>query len=56
VEKAEGELNEYDLAVENCKAEIETLNRSRQQLQSKLIHAENEIRNLEAAYQEALER
>lgn len=56
VERAEGELNEYDLAVENCKAEIETLDRSRQQLQGKLVQAENEIKNLETSYQESLAR
>lgn len=56
VERAEGELNEYDLAVENCKAEIETLDRSRQQLQGKLVQAENEIKNLDTSYQESLAR
>jgi chromosome segregation ATPase len=56
VERAEGELNEYDLAVENCKAEIETLDRSRQQLQGKLVQVENEIKNLDTSYQESLAR
>jgi chromosome segregation ATPase len=56
LEAATGQLNESDVAVENAKGDIESLNRSRNQLRQKLTQIEAEISSLENKYNEAIQK